>query len=85
MSHLRLIAADLDAYEAERFQRDAEAAEASRQARLDLATYYEIAVNKGDHDQVRYIEALAADIDKHNPHGPRLLDEIRGLHQLAAA
>lgn len=51
----------------------------------DLITQYLTARRKGDRLAIARIEAQAADYDLHNPFGPRLLDEIRGLHQLAAA
>lgn len=79
MSHLRLIADDYDAAEA------AEAAEVSRQARADLDAFYGTAVDQGDEDDIRYIEALAADIDVHDRHGrPSLLGQIRSNHPTAA-
>jgi hypothetical protein len=82
MSHLRFIADDYEAAEAERRQRDAD--EASRQARADLDAFYGTAVDAGDATEVRYIEALLADIDAHKPGAPSLLDEIRSRHQPAA-
>ncbi|MFE6126781.1 hypothetical protein ACFQ6Q_00690 [Streptomyces sp. NPDC056437] len=85
---LRLIVnADLDAYEAAeaaRIRREAEAAEVSREARLELEAYYEIAVHSGDELDIRRIEALLADIDFHKPGEPSLLDAIRGRHPRAA-
>lgn len=49
-------------------------------ARDDLHAFFEKAVAAGDEPGVRYIEALAADIDAHNPNRPPLLDEIRRNH-----
>ncbi|WP_405999829.1 hypothetical protein [Streptomyces sp. NBC_00829] len=81
MSHPSLIDTDYDAAEVERRQRDAEV---RQEARLELATRYEIAVHAGDQLTVRCIEALVADIDARTPHGPRLLAQIRRNHPAAA-
>lgn len=83
MSHLRLIAADYEAAEAER--RQAEADEVSRQARDDIDAFYGKAVDTDNEPEIRYIEALAADIDVHDRYGrPSLLDQIRHNHPTAA-
>lgn len=51
----------------------------------DLITQFLKARKDGDRMAMRRIEREAADYDRHNPFGPRLMDEIRGLNQLAAA
>ncbi|MGW0312041.1 hypothetical protein [Streptomyces flavidovirens] len=51
----------------------------------DLITQYLKARQDGDRMAMRRIENEAAQYDEHNPFGPRLTDEIRGLRQPAAA
>jgi hypothetical protein len=51
----------------------------------DLITQYLTARKNRDRMAMLRIEQQAADYDQHNPFGPRLIDEIRGLHQPAAA
>lgn len=80
MSHPSLIAADYDAAEVERRQRDAEV---RQEARAEIDAFYGTAVKAGNAADVRYIEALVADIDARTPHGPRLLAQIRRNHPAA--
>lgn len=51
----------------------------------DLITQYLTARQDGDRMAMRRIKQQAADYDDYNPFGPRLMDELRGLHQPAAA
>ncbi|WP_030757342.1 hypothetical protein [Streptomyces sp. NRRL F-5135] len=62
--HLRLISADLDAYEAD------------QQARRSLATRYEIAFDNRDQLELARIEALAADYDARHPGETPVLDDV---------
>lgn len=50
-----------------------------------LISQYLTALRTGDALEIARVEAIAADYDTHNPHGPRLLDELAGLTQPAAA
>jgi hypothetical protein len=51
----------------------------------DLITQYLAALRAGDRMAMRRIECEAAEYDAHNPFGPRLMDEIHGLNNPAAA
>ncbi|WP_392971114.1 hypothetical protein [Streptomyces sp. LN245] len=51
----------------------------------DLITQWLTARQAGDRMAMRRIEIEAAEYDRHNPFGPRLTDEIRGLRYPAAA
>ncbi|MFB7244613.1 hypothetical protein ACFCYX_19395 [Streptomyces populi] len=51
----------------------------------DLITQWLQARKSGDRMAMRRIENEAAEYDLHNPFGPRLADEIRGLRYPAAA
>jgi len=50
-----------------------------------LIADYLAALRTGDALELARIEALAADYDAFSSGGPRLLDELAGLHQPAAA
>jgi hypothetical protein len=50
----------------------------------DLITQYLTARQDGDRMAMRRIKQQAADYDAHNPFGPRLTDELRGLDEYAA-
>ena len=69
---LRLITADLDAYEADRKQR------------LDLQTRHHFAVEQWDRIEMARIEALAADYDARHPGQPPVLAGL-AVEQPAAA
>ena len=70
---LRLITADLDAYEAE------------RTARLDLQADYHFAVERWDALEMARIEALAADYDARHPEQPPVLAGLEATRQSDAA
>lgn len=53
--------------------------------RIALLNEYRDAVAKGDLDRQLSIQIAAIDLDQADPDGPRLMDEMRGLSQLAAA
>ncbi|GGX40460.1 hypothetical protein [Streptomyces noursei] len=53
--------------------------------RIAVLNEYRDAVAKGDLDRQLGIQIAAVDLDQNDPDGPRLMDEIRGLHQPAAA
>jgi hypothetical protein len=61
---LHLIAADLDAYEAE------------QRARLDLQARYEIALDSGDELAMRRIEKLAEKYDLRHADEPPVLADV---------
>ena len=50
-----------------------------------LIRQYLTALRTGDELDMARIEAKAVDYDAHNPHGPRLLDQLADLTQPAAA
>ncbi|GES27895.1 hypothetical protein AB0G60_02765 [Streptomyces angustmyceticus] len=53
--------------------------------RIAYLNEYRHAVAKNDLPRQLEIQLAAIDLDQADPDGPRLMDEIRGLHQLAAA
>ncbi|MFC9268962.1 hypothetical protein ACFTXJ_14465 [Streptomyces zhihengii] len=57
----------------------------SEQTRIAVLAEYRDARAKGDYDRALEIGLAAMDIDAKDPGGIRLMDELRGLHQLAAA
>ncbi|GAA2929674.1 hypothetical protein [Streptomyces enissocaesilis] len=57
----------------------------SEQTRIAYLAEYRAARAAGDYDRALEIGLAAIDIDNANPDGPRLMDEIRGFHQPAAA
>ena len=73
MSHLRLITADLDAYEA------------AQKARRDLQARYVFAVEHWDALEIARVEALAAAIDARHPGEQPVLAGIEVVYHPAAA
>ena len=73
MSHLRLIAAVLDAYEAD------------RETRRDLRARYAYAVDHWDALEIARVEALAADFDNRHPGERPVLAGIEVVYHPAAA
>ncbi|MEE6264909.1 hypothetical protein V2E29_04510 [Streptomyces diastatochromogenes] len=53
--------------------------------RIAYLNEYRDAVAKGDLDRQLGIQIAAIDLDQADPDGPRLMDEIRGFRQPAAA
>lgn len=53
--------------------------------RIAYLNEYRDAVAKNDLDRQLGIQLAAIDLDSVDSDGPRLMDEIHGLHQLAAA
>lgn len=60
-------------------------AEAEARIRASIVTDYAAAVARRDYPAALIAEDLAAKVDASTPDGPRLLDELAGLHQPAAA
>lgn len=57
----------------------------SQQTRAAFLAEYRDARASGDHDRALEIGLAAVEYDAQNPDEPRLMDELRGLHQPAAA
>ncbi|MEE4419551.1 hypothetical protein [Streptomyces bugieae] len=53
--------------------------------RIAYLNEYRDALHKDDLDRQLGLQLAALDLDQADPDGPRLMDEIRGLHQPAAA
>jgi hypothetical protein len=70
---LRLVTADLDAYEADRL------------SRADLQARYHFALQVWDELEMRRVEALAADLDSRSPGLPPVLDGLDTPSYPAAA
>ncbi|MEV8523172.1 hypothetical protein AB0451_03290 [Streptomyces sp. NPDC052000] len=47
--------------------------------RIRLLTEFRAAWHRGDHDAMTEVILAAIDVDWAEPHGPRLMDEIRGI------
>lgn len=60
-------------------------AEAEDAVRAVIVHDFWTAIDKRDQLGALAAQYLARQIDASTPHGPRLMDEIRGLHQPAAA
>lgn len=57
----------------------------SDQTRIALLAEYRDARAKNDLDRQLGVQIAAVDLDTKSPEGPRLMDELRGLHTPAAA
>lgn len=64
---------------------ESELAEIEASVRAGVVADYLTAVRRGDRLGQLAAEHLAAQIDQSTPDGPRLLDELAGLNQPAAA